>query len=48
MIAPTGNGKLKIVNSYTQELINEMCDNLSYDDFEFAAPIKARFDPERL
>ena len=48
MISPTGNGKLKIINSHTQELINDICDNLSYNDFEVAAPVKARFDPERV
>jgi len=48
MIAPTGNGKLKVINSHNQELINDMCDDLSYEDFDIAAPVKARFDPERL
>jgi transcriptional regulator with XRE-family HTH domain len=48
LIKPVGNGKLKIVNSYTNELLNPLCDNLIYDDFEIAAPVKAKYDPELI
>ena len=48
MIKPVGNGKLKIVNSYNDELINALCDNLTYDDFDIAAPVKAKYDPELI
>ena len=48
LIKPKGNGKLKIVNSYTNELLNPLCDNLTYDDFEIASPVKAKYDPELL
>ena len=46
MIAGAGNGKMKIVNSYTGELLNPLCDNLTYDDLEYAVPVKARYDPD--
>ena len=48
MIKPVGNGKLKIVNSYNNELLNPLCDNLTYDDFDIAAPVKAKYDPELI
>ena len=48
LLSPMGNGKLKIINSYDNELINDMCQNLSYDDFEIAAPVKAKYDPELI
>ena len=47
-IKPVGNGKLKIVNSYNDKLINQLCDNLTYDDFDIAAPVKAKYDPEQI
>tara|TARA_R100000951_G_scaffold3186_1_gene4531 strand:+ start:496 stop:1242 length:747 start_codon:yes stop_codon:yes gene_type:complete len=43
-----GNGKLQIVNSYTNKLLNPLCDNLTYDDFEIAAPVKAKYAPELI
>ena len=48
LIQPKGNGKLKIVNSHTGELLNILCDDLSYEDFEIAAPVKAKYDPELI
>ena len=45
MIAPMGNGKLKVINSHNQELINGMCENLTYEDFEIAIPVKAKYNP---
>ena len=47
-VVAKGNGKLKIVNSYTDELLNPLCDNLTYDDFEVAAPVKAKYNPELI
>ena len=43
-----GNGKLKIVNSYTDEVLNTLCGNLTYDDFDIATPVKAKYDPDLI
>ena len=48
LLKPKGNGKLQIVNSYTDKLLNPLCDDLTYDDFEVAAPVKAKYDPELI
>ena len=48
LVKPMGNGKLKIVNSYTDELLNPLCDNLTYDDFDIATPVKAKYDPDLI
>nr|BAR34717.1 putative lexA-like repressor [uncultured Mediterranean phage uvMED] len=41
-----GDGKLKIVNSYTGELINEHCKDLEIKDLAIATPVKAKYDPD--
>ena len=43
-----GNGKICIVNSITDEFLNPLCEDLNYEDFEYAVPVKAKFDPELL
>ena len=48
LLKPMGNGKLKIVNSYNDELINDMCEDLTYEDFGIAAPVKAKYNPELI
>lgn len=48
LISPMGNGKLKIVNSYNNEPINNLCIDLSYEDFGIAAPVKAKYNPELI
>ena len=48
LLSPMGNGKLKIVNSYNNEPINDMCEDLTYEDFGIAAPVKAKYNPELI
>ena len=46
MIKGSGNGKISIVNSYTGKPLNALCENLTYDDFDYAVPVKAKYDPD--
>ena len=46
LLKPMGNGKLSIVNSYTDQPINPLCENLDTEDFEYATPVKAKYDPD--
>ncbi len=48
LLKPKGDGKLQIVNSYSNKLLNPLCDNLNYNDFEYAAPVKAKYDPDLI
>jgi len=48
LVKAKGNGKLQIVNSYTDELLNPLCDELTYDDFNIATPVKAKYDPDLI
>lgn len=46
LLKSLGNGKLSIVNSYTDKPINPLCDNLEPEDFEYATPVKVKYDPD--
>lgn len=46
LLKAMGNGKLSIVNSYTDKPINDFCENLDTEDFEYATPVKAKYDPD--
>ena len=48
LLKPTGTGKLNIVNSYTSEPINPLCNNLDFEDLEIASPVKVKYDPQLL
>ena len=48
LLKAKGNGKLEIVNSYTGEPLNPLCDDLTYDDFNIATPVKAKYDPDLI
>ena len=46
LLTASGNGKMDIVNSYTNEPINDLCKNITPDDIEYATPVKAKYDPD--
>ena len=46
LLRAESNGKLSIVNSYTQKPINDLCANLEIEDLEYATPVKAKYDPD--
>ena len=46
LLRAESNGKLSIVNSYTQKPINDLCVNLEIEDLEYATPVKAKYDPD--
>ena len=48
LLKAMGNGKLSIVNSYTDEPLNALSENLDTDDFEYATPVKAKYDPDMV
>lgn len=48
LLTPQGGGKLSIINSYTQEPLNDHCKNLDYNDLEYASPVKAIYDPDMI
>ena len=39
---------MMIVNSYTDEPINPLCQNLDPEDLEYATPVKAKYDPDMV
>ena len=43
-----GNGRLSIVNSYTDQPINDLCADIGSQDLEYATPVKARYDPDMV
>lgn len=46
LLKAESNGKLSIVNSYTDEPLNDLCSNLDIEDLEYATPVKAKYDPD--
>ena len=48
LLKAKGNGKMMIVNSYTDEPINPLCTNLDPEDLEYATPVKAKYDPDMV
>ena len=48
LLKAEGNGKLSIVNSYTDKPINSLCENLDTEDLEYATPVKAKYDPDMV
>ena len=48
LLKGTDQGKLKIINSYTKDPINELCQNIGVEDFEYATPVKAKYDPDLI
>ena len=45
LLKATGDGKMEIVNSYTNKPINPLCNNIEPEDLEYATPVKAKYDP---
>ena len=41
-----GNGRLEIINSYTDKPLNEFCSDIDIKDLDVATPIKAKYDPD--
>ena len=48
LLKAKGNGRLSIVNSYTDKPINPLCGDLGPEDLEIATPLKVRYDPDLL
>ena len=48
LLKPNGDGTIRIVHNYTDELAGYFCDNVKPDDIEIAAPVKAKFDPDLI
>ena len=48
LLKAKGNGRMDIVNSYTNEPINPLCSNLTPADLEYATPVKAKYDPDMV
>ncbi len=48
LLKAKGNGRLSIVNSYTDEPLNPLCEDLEPKDLEIATPLKVRYDPDLL
>tara|TARA_Y100000592_G_scaffold60322_1_gene94313 strand:+ start:235 stop:1149 length:915 start_codon:yes stop_codon:yes gene_type:complete len=48
LLKAKGNGRLSIVNSYTDTPINSLCEDIGPEDIEIATPIKVRYDPDLL
>ena len=46
LLKAESNGKLSIVNSYTDKPLNDLCSNLDIEDLEYATPVKAKYDPD--
>ncbi len=46
LLRAESNGKLSIVNSYTDQPLNNLCANLDIQDLEYATPVKAKYDPD--
>lgn len=46
LLRAESNGKLSIVNSYTDKPLNDLCSNLDIEDLECATPVKAKYDPD--
>jgi len=46
LLKSMGRGKVSLVNSYTEEPINEDCKDLDTTDIEYATPVKAKYDPD--
>ena len=48
LLKAKGNGRLSIVNSYTDAPINDLCADIGPEDIEIATPLKVRYDPDLL
>ena len=46
LLIANGNGTMSIVNSYTDEPINPLCEKVLAEDIEYATPVKAKYDPD--
>lgn len=46
LLKAKGNGRLSIVNVYTDKPLNNLCADLSVDDLNIATPVKAKYDPD--
>ena len=48
LLKAKGNGRLSIVNSYTDKPINPLCEDIGSEDLEYATPVKAKYDPDMV
>ena len=48
LLKAKGNGRLSIVNSYTDQPINPLCEDIGSEDLEYATPVKAKYDPDMV
>ena len=48
LLKAKGNGRLTIVNSYTDEPINDLCNDVGPEDIEIATPLKVKYDPDLI